>query len=132
MRRVLIFLGVVTTCWLLANRFTALYWLAQLVGAGSTTEATVVGPNCNNHGTVRLSYVVADKNYTAAVRPGTLRRPCDDFKIGEKMQINYLPTDPAKSLLTDPNDELQSQQVFWLFASIAIAAIVALGRNSDV
>ena len=94
--------------------------LVRLVAGSTETEATVIAKDSANHRSIVGRF--STKSGGTIEVPGRLGPPNPDFdrvRLGDRVLVNYLETDPATVEFGDPGRQLQNE-----FLSAAVAALV--------
>lgn len=108
--------------WLLLSHIGATERYVQLARAGVPVEAIVVRPDCGNHATFIYRFEVDGRQFESRDHASPTGRDCDSLKVGEKIEILYLPTDPSVTMVGNPNEQLLGERI-----SIALASLVMPG-----
>lgn len=99
----------------------------SLAKVGIETTATVSAKEPANHRSLRYKFQVKGKLYEGIGRSGGINPDFDDLEVGDAVKIYYDPSEPERSYLGDPKDQLNSINNGLLFLGLVGSSMCMYG-----
>src|SRR4051812_19181676 len=68
---------------------------SRFAGEGRAADGTVTATDCANHATFAYRFEAGGRVYTGHGKSGGTNPPCDRLRPGDRVEVWYLPPDPA-------------------------------------
>lgn len=116
-----------------AGVLSLLLWFGPATGAdvmlyraGAETTGKVTSLNCRDHGSFSFRFAVKDSAYLG-VGDGGVARPCDGLKLGDGVEVHYLPGHPEVHLAGSPLRYLMGYSLLVAAISLLVPLLIIRG-----
>jgi hypothetical protein len=99
---------------------------AKVRSFGRAAQATVSRTDCANHALVVASFEVSGVTYEARGTDGYQNPQCPTIKVGDRVLVFYLPSDPTVNVLGDVHWRWNNEVISVLGAMFVLPVIPAV------
>ena len=96
---------------------------SRLAAEGVQTQGTITATSCHDHGTVSYTFD-ADGKASAGKHLSPAGRPCQEVRVGERVDVWYRPADPSVSTLREPRAALESERLIAAIGAAVMSAVL--------